>query len=314
MRAILDLDPALYEPHVLHAPGRMFPETNCYTDLWIELVHALRHEPTAMLGCCSVVDWEGDQWTFFKPSFSDLERLYGLETYELALYRPLPEHIEEQLGRDRFVIVEVDGHFLPDTAGRSYRTTHEKTSVTVEALDRDARVMRYFHNAGYWELSGDDYDGALRAQGRPADDLPPYAEIVRRGRLAPCPPERLRAEAASLLEGHLARRPEANPVRAFGRHLEATLPGLQGEDAYHVYAFATLRQCGAAWDAAAAFLRWLDDAHGTAADGFAELAGASKTMLLKLARAAATGRPFEPAEPVEAMARTWDETLDRLTA
>ncbi len=314
LTSILGLDPGCYAPHSLHAPGRMYPEMNCYTDLWIELVHSLGYEPTAMLACCTVADWEGDQWTFFKPSVLDLERLYGLETYELALYRSLPDHINEQLARGRFVIVEVDGYFLPDTAGRSYRSTHEKTSITVDTIDRKARRMRYFHNAGYWALDGDDFVGALRVEGRPAADLPPYAEIVRRDRLKPCPPTSLRREAASLLENHLVRRPAANPISAFGAHLKATLPMLEGEEAYHAYAFATLRQCGASWEAAATFLRWLDGGHAEAADGFEVLAATSKTLLLKVARAAAIGRPFDPAAPIAEMAALWDETLDRLTA
>jgi hypothetical protein len=312
MTSLLGLDPGSYDSHALHSPERIFPETNCYTDLWIELVHALGHDPLAMLGCCAVVDWEGDQWTFFKPAFSDLERLYGLETYELALYRSLPDHIVEQLELGRFVIVEVDGYFLPDTAGRSYRESHEKTSIVVESLDRSARSLRYFHNGGFWQAAGDDYLGVLRLDTRPAADLPPYAELVRRDRLPACAPDLLRDEARTAFASHLARRPGRNPVMAFGEHLADQLPHLADESDYHVYAFATLRQCGAAWDAASAFVAWLDGPTTPAADGFATLAAASKTMLLKLARAAATGRPFDPSEPIAEMARVWDETLDRL--
>ena len=37
------------------------------------------------------VDWEGDQWTFFKPPHSDLRTLYGFDTQELNVWRPLVE-------------------------------------------------------------------------------------------------------------------------------------------------------------------------------------------------------------------------------
>ena len=313
MLSLLGLDPAGYVPHGLHASERMFPETNCYTDIWIELVHASGHEPLAMLGFCTAVDFEGDQWTFFKPPPADLERLYGLEVYELALYRPLPEHCVTQLELGRAVIVEVDGHFLPDTAGRSYRATHEKTSIVVEAIDTAARRLRYFHNAGYYELTGDDYSGALRLGGLPEADLPPYVEIVRRDRLEPCAPDAVKQVAGELLAEHLGRRPRTNPVTRFGDSLGRDLPTLSGEDAYHAYAFATLRQCGAAWDAAATFLRWLEPAaYAEAAAAFEGLAGSSKMLLLKLARAATTGRPFDAAEPIATMESLWEDAMDVL--
>ena len=49
-------------------------EKNCYVDVWIELLHALGLEPLAMLAFTVAVDFEGDQWTFFKPSHDDLRR------------------------------------------------------------------------------------------------------------------------------------------------------------------------------------------------------------------------------------------------
>ncbi len=313
MLSLLGLDPEAYRSHELHASERMFPETNCYTDIWIELVHGSGHEPLAMLGYCTAVDFEGDQWTFFKPPPADLERLYGMEVYELALYRPLPEHCVTQLELGRAVIVEVDGHFLPDTDGRSYRATHEKTSIVVEAIDIEAGRLRYFHNAGYYELDGDDYCGALRLGGLPAADLPPYVEIVRRDRLEPCPPEAVRDVAGELLVEHLRRRPRTNPVTRFGESLVRDVPTLSGEDAYHAYAFATLRQCGAAWDAAAAFLRWLEPVtYEEAATSFEDLAGSSKMLLLKLARAATTGRALDAAEPLAAMESLWANAMDVL--
>ena len=35
------LDPQNYAPHPLHDAERIWPETNCYIDLWIETLHAL---------------------------------------------------------------------------------------------------------------------------------------------------------------------------------------------------------------------------------------------------------------------------------
>ena len=36
-----DLDPATYRRHAVHGDGRIWAETNCYVDIWIELLHAL---------------------------------------------------------------------------------------------------------------------------------------------------------------------------------------------------------------------------------------------------------------------------------
>jgi hypothetical protein len=320
--ALLGLDPAAYRPHALHSPERLFPETNCYTDLWIELLHARGHEPLAMLAYTVAVDFEGDQWSFFKPPPEDLARLYGLEVLEFMVYRPLPEHIVEQLALDRTVIVEVDGYYLPDTAGRSYRELHEKTSIAVESIEPDEERLRYFHGPGYFEVTGEDYRNALRI-GREfsPDVLPPYIEFVRSDRLDACPESELRTVAAELLATQLRLCPSSNPVLRFGEQLAEDLPRLMSQEQpeYHMYAFVTVRQCGAAWEAAASFLEWLagDDAGSAAATGagtFTALAAGAKTLLFKLARAAATGRELDTTPAIAELAEVWDDAIGTLAA
>ena len=299
----------------IHGSDRTFPETNCYVDLWIEILHARNLDPIAMLSFCTIVDFEGDQWTFFKPPPADLELLYGMEIQELQIYKPLPYHVVDQLALGRLVTVEVDGHFLPDTAGRAYGLTHEKTSIAIEAIDASGETMRYFHNGGYFELSGEDFRGALRLMQLTVGDLPPYAEFIRMDRLPTCPPESLRGTATKLLERQLARRPATNPVLRFGDRLIADLPAIDSVEGYHLYAFATVRQCGAAWDAAATFLRWLDaDRHRDAAFSFEKLAHSAKILLFKLARGSASKRPFDPRVAISEMAESWDRALDALSA
>lgn len=318
MTTLLGLDAGTYTRHALHRPDRMFPETNCYTDVWIELVHARGLEPLAMLAFCVTVDWQGDHWTFVKPPPSDLEQLYGAEVQEYTVYRPLLEHVVEQLELGRPSIVEVDGYYLPDTAGRSYRSVHVKTSIAVESIDPEAETLTYFHGPSLFELSGVDFREALRV-GRPysPDVLPPFVEFVRFDRLEPCSSEDLPQLAISLLERQLERRPTTNPIERFGHRLEIDLPELLGWDAtrYHLYAFATLRQCGAAWEVAASYLEWLAQSYTSLAGSeahFATLAADCKTMLFKLARAGARARPFDPLPDVRAMTSTWDEAMERL--
>ena len=42
------------------------------------------------MGTIVRLDFEGDQWTFFKPDPGDLERLFGIDIHEMQPYRPLP--------------------------------------------------------------------------------------------------------------------------------------------------------------------------------------------------------------------------------
>ena len=74
-----------------------------------------------MLACTVAPRFEGDQWTFCKPTATELLELYGLRVEELTLWRSLREHVAVQLGLGRLVLVEVDAFHLPDTAGVSYR-------------------------------------------------------------------------------------------------------------------------------------------------------------------------------------------------
>jgi len=308
MHSLWNLDPATYQPHALHKPDRSFPESNCYVDVWIELLHAQGLDPMPMLAFCVGTDFEGDQWTFFKPPAADLEALYGLHAEEMTVYRPMPDHLVEQIALGRTVIVEVDAFYLPDVAGRSYRSNHEKTSVAVESIDPENRRLRYFHNAGYFELTREDYDDVMRV-GRAFDPevLEPYTEFVRAGGLQRLPDAELRARAAQLLTRHAQRMATENPVTRFGDRLALDMPGLAGNlPAYHLYAFATLRQCGAAWSLAAEFLRWLDAEYEPAAEAFDRLAAQSRALLLKLARVAHTSRAFDPSEAIASMAADWE--------
>jgi len=226
MLALLDLDPATYAPSALHGPDRTFRETNCYVDLWIELLHACGIDAASAMGFACAVDFEGDQWTFFKPPPEDLLALYGIDVHEMQLYRPMIDHIVEQLKAGRTMIIEVDSFYLPDTAATAYRRAHVKSSIAIEAIDREAERLRYFHGAGYYEISGEDYRGVFRL-GRPfsEDVLPPYVEIVRFDAGPRLEGEELRWAARETLRRQLAHRPRRNPWLAFGERL-TTFDGL----------------------------------------------------------------------------------------
>ncbi|MBS1675918.1 MAG: DUF1839 family protein [Actinobacteria bacterium] len=304
-RSLLGLDPTAYERHFLHGPDRDYAETNCYTDILIEFVHALGAEPLAMMGCALPIDFEGDQWTFFKPRPEDVEALYGIDIHEMQPYRPLPEQIAEQIEAGRTLVVELDSFHLPDTAATSYGTAHVKSSVIAEAIDPGAEVLRYFHGDGYFELTGEDYRGVFRL-GREysADVLPPYTELLRLDAGSRLEGEELRAAALEMLRAQVARRPADNPFERFGAGLAAELPNLLAGDAqrYHDYAFATVRMVGSAFEVGASHVDWvLGEAGAAAATRMREVVGGCKTLSFKLARR----REFDPGAAVTAMAEAW---------
>jgi len=304
-------DPAGYVPHVLHGSDRSYRETNCYSDIVIELLHARGLEPLAAFGHLVRMDFEGDQWTFFKPPPEDLERLFAVDIHEMQPYRPLPVQIAEQLQRDRTMIVELDSFHLPDTAATSYRSEHIKTSVAIDLIDPDAERMHYFHGFGLYALEGDDYRGVFRIGEAPVTALPPYAELVRFDAGARPDGRELRAAAREVLAHHLARRPASNPFVAFGTQLEAVLPALlDGElDAFHDYAFATVRMAGSAFEILADHSMWLfgDEARDVAAAAQAIVDGC-KALSFRLARR----RTFEPWTRVTALAKAWERMTDGL--
>ncbi|WP_267425133.1 DUF1839 family protein [Methylobacterium sp. GC_Met_2] len=276
---------APYSPHPLHDGERDWPETNCYVDLWIELLHGRGLVPEAMLGFTLRQDFEGDQFTFFKPPPADIERLYGLEVLELAVYAGLEAHALMQMAAGRPVLVEVDAIYLPDTHGTTYGRDHGKTTIGILALDPAAGELDYLHNAGRFRLSGADYAGIFG----PAT-LPPYAEFVKTV-APPLPASELPGVARELLAKHRARAPQRNPVLAFRDALAATAEGLvvQPLSVFHAYAFNTTRQLGANFEMLASHLTWLDangaGAFAPAAEAAAELSREAKAFQFQLARA-----------------------------
>jgi hypothetical protein len=313
MLSLSGKDPREYRAHALHSAARSYQETNCYADVLIELLHGCDYEPLAMFGHLVRMDFEGDQWTFFKPPPDDLELLYGVDIHEMQPYRPLPQQMAEQIEQGRTIVVELDSWYLPDTASTSYRSEHVKTSVAADAVDPDAELMHYFHGAGLYELSGEDYRGVFRIGESTPETLPPYTEIVRFDAGERLAGEALRDAARGLLARHLSRRPDSNPFQRFGRQLTGALPMLLDgtlED-YHAYAFATVRMAGSAFEVAADHVGWLlGDGAADAQTAMQEIVDGCKALSFRLARR----RVFDPAPPIEALAGAWERAMAGLQA
>jgi hypothetical protein len=311
--SLLGLDPDTYRSHPVHAPDRTYREINCYADIMVELLHARGEEPLAAMGSAVRIDFEGDQWTFFKPASEDLELLYGLDVHEMQPYRPLPQQIAEQIAQGRTLTVELDSWYLPDTAATSYRSEHVKSSIVAEAIELEQERLRYFHATGLYELHAEDYRGVFRL-GRPFSDdvLPPFTELVRFDAGPALRGAELRDASRQLMRHHLAHRPATNPFVRFGAQLERDLPRLLDGDAanFHGYAFATVRMAGSAFALAASYVDWLiGPERGAAPVGaLTRIVEGCKALSFRLARR----RAFEPEPAIAALAAAWDEALVRL--
>ena len=252
MASLFGLDPATYRPHDLHvAEDRAYLETNCYMDVIIELLHARGDEPLAAMGSTVRLDFEGDQWTFFKPDPADLERLYGIDIHEMQPWRSIPTQIAELLGAGRTLTVELDAWLLPDTASTSYRTRARQdhgrsprrstskgsgctTSTTARCTSSAATTT-----AG---SSGSEARGPTCCRRTPSS----CASTPVHGSPAPSCAVRRSTPCAATSP---TRRP-TDPFARFGERLAADLPGLLDGDAatYHAYAFATVRMAGAGFE------------------------------------------------------------------
>jgi hypothetical protein len=309
------LDPDAYGPHALHAQERMWPETNCYVDLWIEVLAAAGCSPEAMLGFTLTQDFEGDQFTFFKVPLEDLEALYDIKVTELAIFDSVEAHVAAQISRGRLCLVEMDSFFMPDTQGVGYRQEHGKTTVGINRLDTENREMDYFHNGGFFRLAGEDFDGVFQ-RNLPEGTLPflPYTEFAKfpKARVSPA---HQRAVAETLFLRHFARRPDANPIAAFAavfpKQVEAVAERPFGY--FHKYAFNTLRQFGANFELLATHLAWLDkSAYETAIAEALKISECAKTVQFQLARAV-TRKKFDPlATALDPAIAAWDALMDDL--
>jgi hypothetical protein len=311
------LDPDRYVAHALHAQERMWPETNCYVDLWIEVLSAAGLMPEAMLGFTLTQDFEGDQFTFFKVPLEDLETLYDIKVTELAIFDSVEAHVAEQISRGRLCLVEMDSFFMPDTQGVGYRQEHGKTTVGINRLDTETREMDYFHNGGFFRLAGEDFDGVFQ-RNLPEGTLPflPYTEFAKfpKARVSPA---HQRAVAETLFLRHFSRRPDANPIAAFAaafpKQVEAVAERPFGY--FHKYAFNTLRQFGANFELLAAHLAWLDKpAYETAIAEALKISECAKTVQFQLARAV-TRKKFDPlATALDPAIAAWDALMDDLAS
>jgi len=294
---LFNLTPESFKPHTLHHSDKNFRETNCYADLMIEIVNCVGLNPIPCLAYTLGGDFEGDQWTFGKPSHDDLFNLYGIQIEELSLYRALVDQMTTQVNLGKIPIIEADAYYLPDTQGIDYRQHHVKTTIGITHIDVDAKKMIYFHNAVLAELEGEDFDKILQPEASLHKAyLPPYCELLKVNHLKKLNDEDLRIISLLNAAKHFRKRSTNNPILAFQSALSAHQAQIiqGGQAAYHAYTFVAPRQLGASHELGSTFLRWLSQDHQhllIAAEAFQAIAERSKSLVLKLARVANSGKP-----------------------
>ena len=316
--SIWNLDPASYVPSTLHSVDRAWRETNCYVDVWIELLHARGLPPEMAMAFTVATDFEGDQWTFYKPPLGDLDDLFGAIVQEFNPWDRIEEHVLEQARHGRMLIIDADPWWLPDTRGMTYHAGHGKTAIGIESIDLDAGTMNYFHGAGYFRLDGDDFRGVFRLDGAAPEIMAPYCELVR----WPVVRTPSTDDVIKLLSKYVARVPTENPVVAMAKRFaevdRAWLAARPMED-FHRWAFATLRQCGSAHEVAASFLRWLGAAANRpaltdAAPLFDAISTGAKAMQFKLARAINGKKTIDAEAMFGELATAWQTAQTALAA
>jgi Domain of unknown function (DUF1839) len=309
----IDVRPDSYRPHFTHGADRIWPETNCYLDLWIEILNCLGLNPVPAFAALLSADHDGLGWTFGKQQPEDLRRLYGLEVGEENSWLPVLDLVETGPQRGVLHTVEVDSWWLPDTAGTAYRAERVKTTITPLFVDRGARQMRYLHNAGLFELAGEDFDGVFGLTAASALLLPPYIEVIRL-----FPARAQPGAVATIVREHLSRRPGGNPIERLAscvEHAGTWLPDA-GMARFHLWAFGSLRQCGASAELLADLAEYLDaEFSGTAAAAvpLRSVAAGAKAVQFKMARAV-SGRTVDVSSALAAMATDWQNALDVIAA
>ena len=311
------LTPSGFRPHPLHREDSTWSNTNCYLDVWIELLHGLGIAPEPLFAAAVAADAQVEQFEFLKLEHRDLEELCGIRVGEYDIWQPLDQQVLTQLRAGNVMIIEADAHWLPDTRGVSYGLEHVKTSIVVLEADAAARRLVYLHNEGLHELDGEDYDVVL-GQRRGEGIVPaPYVELVRLGRLRRPDPARARAETARLLRTHARRAPEANPAAELMGILRSRFDWLAetGMDGYHAVCFETTRQLGVVAMLAAEACRFSDEGKlMPAAEAWDRVSSEAKALQFQLARVARGRRSAALETAMSSIPRQWESAAEVLAS
>ncbi|NKE09416.1 MULTISPECIES: DUF1839 family protein [Kocuria] len=278
-----------FTPHPLHQDQSLWSNTNCYLDVWVELLHGMGRRPEPLFAAAVAAETQVEQFEFLKVDHRDLEEVHGLRVGEYDVWKPLLEHVLTQMAAGNLMIIEADAHWLPDTRGISYGTEHTKTSIVPLRVDPQQRHLVYLHNEGLHELRGQDFDFVLGEQRSQGIVPAPYVELVRLDRLGAANDDDARAHTVRLLRHHALRATAHNPVAELMDVVRSHFDWLAeaGMDGYHALCFETTRQLGVVSMLAAEAVRFsaVEEIQG-AAEAYVTVSKESKALQFQLARVA----------------------------
>lgn len=309
------LSPEGFVQHTVHREDSVWSNTNCYLDVWIELLHGLGRRPEPLFAVAVAADTQVEQFEFLKVDHRDLEEVHGIRVGEYDIWSSLLEQVQTQMGAGNLLIIEADAHWLPDTRGVSYGIEHTKTSIIPVHVDPAQQHLVYLHNEGLHELRGADFDyvlGPRRAEGIvPA----PYVELLRLDRLTPANDDDARAHTVRLLRHHARRAPEHNPAESLMDVVRSRFPWLQdhGMEGYHALCFETTRQLGVVAMLAAQAIRFAAVAElEPAAAAWERVSSEAKALQFQLARVA-RGRSSKTMEAaMNSIVSAWGDGADHV--
>ena len=247
----------------------------------------------------SALDFEGDQWTFFKPHPADLELLFGVDIHEMQPYRPLPVQIAELIARG------------PDDDGRARRLVparHRGHELSPRAREDLGRGRGDRPRRGAAPLLPQRVAVRARGRGLPRR-LPPRprcsgrraAAVHRAGplrrRASAGRATELQGAARERLRGHLDRgRARRTRSSASAGSSPIDLPACSTATSrdYHAYAFATVRMAGGRVRALRRPRRLAAGRSGCA--GVGGDGGDRRRLASVLGFKLARRRPFDPSE------------------
>lgn len=278
-----------FRAHPLHQDESVWSNTNCYLDVWIELLHGMGRRPEPLFAVAVAAETQVEQFEFLKVDHRDLEEVHGLRVGEYDVWKSLLEHVLAQMTAGNLMIVEADAHWLPDTRGISYGIEHTKTSIVPLRVDPQQRHLVYLHNEGLHELRGEDFDYVLGPQRCQGIVPAPYVELVRLDRLSPANDDDARAHTARLLRHHILRATAQNPAADLMEVLRSRFDWLAqtGMDGYHALCFETTRQLGVVSMLAAEAVRFSAvEQIQPAAEAYLTVSKEAKALQFQLARVA----------------------------
>ena len=106
---------------------------------------------------------------------------------EIVEWRPHVRVVHVPAGPPRFVRKEALLATMPDFAAwmgafarrhGGYQLAHAKTTIGVNRIDLGANRMGYFHNAGYFEVEGEDFRRVLRIRNTTNTPGPGTGQVI----------------------------------------------------------------------------------------------------------------------------------------